>query len=66
MEGYWVQKGDLEPMSDPNYVATSMVKKNMGDVARILAARYAILFSPKFPDFLPAVCKRLKKLVHVS
>uniref|UniRef100_A0A914WN69 Midasin n=1 Tax=Plectus sambesii TaxID=2011161 RepID=A0A914WN69_9BILA len=40
VEGYWLEKGDEEPAAEDNYVLTATVRKNMRDVARVLASRH--------------------------
>ncbi|TDG46488.1 hypothetical protein AWZ03_007049 [Drosophila navojoa] len=36
-EGYWIQRGSLEPQSCEHYILTSSVKKNLQDLARIIS-----------------------------
>ncbi|XP_066138163.1 midasin [Euwallacea fornicatus] len=36
-EGYWIKKGNLEPISPDNYILTSSVRKNLKDLARVVS-----------------------------
>ncbi|EDW58745.1 midasin [Drosophila virilis] len=36
-EGYWIQRGSLEPQSCEHYILTDSVKKNLQDLARIIS-----------------------------
>ncbi|XP_025832475.1 midasin isoform X2 [Agrilus planipennis] len=36
-EGYWIAKGDLEPLPIENYVLTESVRRNLKDLARVVS-----------------------------
>ncbi|XP_066547692.1 midasin isoform X2 [Amia ocellicauda] len=38
LEGYWVSKGEMEPMIDGSYTLTKSVKLNLRDLARVVSA----------------------------
>ncbi|XP_068197957.1 midasin isoform X4 [Antennarius striatus] len=38
MEGYWVSRGEMEPVLDPSYILTASVKLNLGDLVRVVSA----------------------------
>lgn len=45
VEGYWIEKGSLEPQDDPSYVRAASVQKNLAQLARVVC-------SGKFPVLL--------------
>jgi len=36
-EGYWLKRGQNEPIEDEKYILTDTVRANMKDVARVVA-----------------------------
>ena len=44
VEGYWIERGDLEPVTTPGYILTQTVKENLHDLARaVSSAEYPVL-----------------------
>jgi midasin (ATPase involved in ribosome maturation) len=43
-EGFWIQRGNLTPVTPSHYILTNSIKKNLNNLARIVIARkYPVL-----------------------